>query len=74
MVFLSCLSTYRGALFGFIYSLCFPVFKFVVMSRKFTIFWLASIVILRLFSLKILQISFFMFSVLHGVLSRIASP
>ena len=61
-------------LFGFIYGLCSPVFKFIVMSRKSIIFWLASIVILKLFSLKILQISFLMFSVSNGVLSHIASP
>ena len=59
---LLCLCTYRGVLFGFIYGLCSPVFKFFLMSRKSTIFWLASIVILRLFSLKILSISFLMFS------------
>ena len=44
------------------------------MSRKSTIFWLASIVTLRLFSLNILQISLLMFSVSNGVLLLIASP
>ena len=55
---LLCLCTYRGMLFGFIYGLCSPVFKSIVMWRKSTIFRLASIVIVSLFSLKILQTSF----------------
>ena len=50
---LLCLCTYRGVLFGFIYGLCSPVFKFIVILRKSIIFRLASIVILSLFSLKI---------------------
>ena len=71
---LLCLCTYRGVLFGFIYGLCSLVFKSIVMSRKSTTFRLASIVILSLFSLKILHISFLMFSVYLGVLLHIASP
>ena len=71
---LLCLCTYRDVLFGFVYGLCSPVFKSIVMSRKSTIFRLALIVILRLFSLKILKISFLMFSVCLGVLSHSASP
>ena len=67
---LLCLCTYRGVLFGFIYGLCSPVFKFIVMSRKSIIFLFASIVILRLFSLNVLQISFSMFSASNGVLSH----
>ena len=61
-------------MFGFIYGVCSPVFKFIVMSRKSIIFLFASIVILRLFSLNILQISFLIFSVSNGVLSHIANP
>ena len=56
MLVISCPVTKTGdviVMFN-IYGLCSPVFKFIVMSRKSTIFWLASIVILRLFSLKIL--------------------
>ena len=71
---LLCLCSYRGVLFGFVYGLCSSVFKSIVMSKKSTIFRLASIVILILFSLKILKISFLIFSVCLGVLSHSASP
>ena len=40
---LLCLCTYSGVLFGFMYGLCSPVRKSIVMSRKSTVFWLASI-------------------------------
>ena len=45
-----------------------------VMSRKLTHFLFASIVSLRLWSLKTLQMCFLIFSISFGVLSRAARP
>ena len=63
------LCTYRGVLLGFMYGLCAPVLKSIIMSRKSVVFLFASIVVLSSFSLKILHIS-----VSLAVLLHVASP
>ena len=65
------LCTYKGVLLGFMNGLCTPVLKSIVMSRKSIIFLFASIVMLSLFSLKILHISFLIFSVSLAVLLHV---
>ena len=66
--------TYCNTLFGFMYGMCFPVFRSRVTSRKLTTFWLASIVIRRSFSWNVLQMSFFIFSICLGVPLTMPNP
>ena len=66
--------TYSGLLLGFMNGLNVPDFRSIVMSKKSIVFKFASIVILRLFCLKILHISFLMFSICLGVFVVVASP
>ena len=66
--------TYRGVLLGFLYGLCSPVLKSIVMSWKSISFLFASFVIFSLFSLNIFHISFLIFSVCLAVLLHVASP
>ena len=66
------LCTYKGVLLGFMNGLCTPVLKSIVVSRKSIIFLFASIVMLSLFSSKILHISFLIFSVSLAVLLSLA--
>ena len=68
------LCTYKGLLLGFMIGLCTRVLKSIVMSRKSIIFLFASIVMLSLFSSKILHISFLIFSVSLAVLLHVARP
>ena len=68
------LCTYSGMLFGFMYGLCCPSRRSIVMSRKFTCLLFASMVMFKLFRLKMSQIFFLMFSACLGVFLVIASP
>ena len=49
---LLCLCKYMGVLFGFMYGLCSPVMKSIVMLRKSIVLRFASIVIFSLLSLE----------------------
>ena len=63
--------TYKGVLLGFMNGLCTPVLKSIVMSRKSKKIFFASIVMLSLFSSKILHISFLIFSFSLAVLLHV---
>ena len=65
---------YLRVLFGFEYGMYCPVFRSSVISKKFTTFLFASTVILRLFWRKILQMSFFIHSILRGASLKIPRP
>ena len=67
-------NTLFGFMYGILYGICFPVFRSSVTSRKLTTFLLASIVIRRSFSWKVLQMSFFIFSICLGVPLTMPSP
>ena len=65
---LDCLCTYNGTFPSFVYGRCFPVFRSRLTSKKFTLVTLASTVIFRSLSRKILHKSFLILSISWGVL------
>ena len=65
---------YWGTLLGLTYGIYFPLFKSKVTSRKWTVILLASIVILRPWSLKMAQRSFLISSIFRGGSFEIHRP
>lgn len=64
---LNCLCTYNGMFPTFVYGKCFPLVRLSVTCEKLTLYKLAS-EIFGSFSWKILQRSFFSFSISCGIL------
>ena len=71
---LDCLCTYNGTFPSFVYGRCFPVFRSRVTSKKFTLVTLASTVIFRSLSRKILHKSFLILSISWGVFIECRQP
>ena len=71
---LDCLCTYNGMFPSLVYGRCFPLFRSRVTSKKLTLVRLASTVIFRSLSRKVLHKSFLILSISCGVLLNAYNP